>query len=134
MSQRWVLEWSLAFLTMSYAAGCTEKPIEKIEVGHDYCDHCKMQITDGRFGGAIVTKFGKVLKYDSLECLAHGHEHHKKDIDKVFVKDFETQELAPLEKMHLYRNENARGPMGSKIQGSVKPQSLPSVQIQDLLQ
>lgn len=132
MSQHWALDFGLAFLTMSLMAGCTEKTVEKIEVGHDYCDHCKMQITDARYGGAIVTKYGKTLKYDSMECLAHGQHTHQKEVEEIFVADFESEDLKPLKAIKLYRNEEARGPMGTKIQGLTKPKALPQVELKDI--
>lgn len=134
MSQRWVLDWSLALLTMSYAVGCTEAQPERISLGADYCDHCKMQITDGRFGGSIITKFGKALKYDSVECLAQGYHSHSKDVEEVFVADFKTQQLRPLNKINLYRNDAVRGPMGTKIQGLSNESSLPRLQFKELVQ
>lgn len=132
MSQRWVLDFSLALLTMSFPVGCTEKPVEKIQHGSDYCDHCKMQITDKRFGGVILTRNGKSLKYDSMECLAHGHHDHKAEVKEVLVVDYKTQELLPLGKVQLYRNESVRGPMGTQIQGLSEPSLLPPVKLEEI--
>lgn len=43
---------------------------EPIRYGKDECADCKMTITDQRFGGEIVTKKGKVYKFDDAGCLA----------------------------------------------------------------
>jgi nitrous oxidase accessory protein len=39
-------------------------------LGEDSCAHCRMTITDPRFGGLVETARGKVLTFDAVECLA----------------------------------------------------------------
>jgi copper chaperone NosL len=55
----------IAFLLM----GCNPKP-EKINLGKDQCAECKMTIADPKFGAEIVTKKGKVYKFDDTHCIA----------------------------------------------------------------
>ena len=43
--------------------------IVPIAFGDDQCKECKMTISDPRFGAEIVTKKGKIQKFDSVECL-----------------------------------------------------------------
>jgi copper chaperone NosL len=43
---------------------------EKISFGKDSCSECKMTIMDPKFGGEIVTKKGKVYKFDDVHCIA----------------------------------------------------------------
>ncbi|HUF66015.1 MAG TPA: nitrous oxide reductase accessory protein NosL [Gemmatimonadaceae bacterium] len=38
--------------------------------GSESCEYCRMVITDRRFGAEIVTRSGRALKFDSIECLA----------------------------------------------------------------
>lgn len=52
-----------------FLSGCTVKP-EKINVGKDNCVECKMTIMDPKYGGEIVTKKGKVFKFDDTHCVA----------------------------------------------------------------
>lgn len=49
--------------------GCNPKP-EKITIGTDSCAECKMTIMDPKFGGEIVTKKGKIYKFDDAHCVA----------------------------------------------------------------
>lgn len=45
-----------------------------IDYGHETCVRCRMQIMDDRYGAELVTRRGKVLVFDSAECLvAHLH-------------------------------------------------------------
>lgn len=56
-------------VTGLFLAGCNPKP-EKISFGKDNCAECKMTIMDSKFGGEIVTKKGKVYKFDDVHCVA----------------------------------------------------------------
>lgn len=49
---------------------CNTKP-ELFAYGKDICDDCKMTIVDPKFGGEIITKKGKIYKFDDAHCLAH---------------------------------------------------------------
>jgi copper chaperone NosL len=52
-----------------FITGCNPKP-EPINIGKDACVECKMTIMDPKFGGEIVTKKGKVYKFDDTHCIA----------------------------------------------------------------
>lgn len=54
--------------TVLLLSGCTPAP-QPIDFGSDQCHHCKMAIADKRYGAELVTKKGKVFKYDAVECL-----------------------------------------------------------------
>ena len=54
--------------SLSVLASCTVAP-EPIHYGNDNCTHCDMTIMDNRYGTEIVTKKGKIFKFDSVECL-----------------------------------------------------------------
>jgi len=47
---------------------CSVSP-EPINFGEDHCAHCKMKIVDPKFGGELVTRKGRIYKFDALECL-----------------------------------------------------------------
>jgi copper chaperone NosL len=49
---------------------CTTKP-QPFAYGKDICDDCKMTIMEPKFGGEIITKKGKIYKFDDAHCLAH---------------------------------------------------------------
>ena len=58
-----------AFFIISMIS-CNTKP-EAFAYGKDICDDCKMTIMDPKFGGEIITKKGKIFKFDDAHCLAH---------------------------------------------------------------
>lgn len=51
--------------------------------GEDKCDFCRMSIVDKRFGGELVTKKGKVYKFDAVECLVNYIDDRVEDESKL---------------------------------------------------
>jgi copper chaperone NosL len=58
-----------ALIAVFFVTGCNPKP-EKLVAGRDNCAECKMTLMDLRFGAEIVTKKGKVYKFDDVHCVA----------------------------------------------------------------
>lgn len=46
---------------------CSTEP-EQINYGTDICHFCKMTLMDNKFGAELVTKKGKVYKFDDMRC------------------------------------------------------------------
>lgn len=116
-----------------FLTSCTEKKVEAIQYGSDYCHHCKMQISDKRFGGALLTTGGITHKYDALECLKTDHQKLEKEVKEIYVVDFTNSNLTKLSDIHLYKNESLRGPMGTTIQGWTNKQtSMQEMKFEDI--
>jgi len=60
---------TVAWSSLLVLAGCSTRA-EKIVPGKDNCVECKMTIMDPHFGAEIVTKKGKVYKFDDTHCIA----------------------------------------------------------------
>jgi copper chaperone NosL len=58
-----------ALLPLFLLNACSNGP-DPIRFGQDNCAYCKMTCEDKRFGGEIVTKKGKVFKFDDLVCMS----------------------------------------------------------------
>lgn len=56
------------FCAILTANGCNTEP-EEIKFGTDQCALCRMNISEVKFGAEIVTKKGKIYKYDGAECM-----------------------------------------------------------------
>ena len=76
---------TLALLILFYSCNVSPKPIE---YGSDGCHFCSMTIVDKVHAAEIVTKKGKVYKFDATECMIN------------FMKDFDTSEI----KLYLSNN------------------------------
>ena len=64
------LKMAAAAAVVATAMGCAVQAPRAFALGQDGCEFCRMSIVDSRFGGEAVTKTGKVLTFDSIECLA----------------------------------------------------------------
>jgi copper chaperone NosL len=98
-------------------SGCfsPEKP-EPIAFGSDTCAHCRMTISDNRFGGEVILKGGKIHKFDSLGCVHSYSEENKDKVSKVFLIDFfEPGAFVPSEEARFVMSSSIRGPMGQDI-------------------
>ena len=66
---------------------CNVKP-KPIDYGNDGCHFCSMTIVDKVHAAEIVTKKGKVYKFDATECMVN------------FIADFDASEI----ELHLSNN------------------------------
>lgn len=66
-----------------FLVSCTPKA-EKIVFGKDACAECKMTIMDPKFGGEIVSKKGRVFKFDDAHCIAAFFERRGIEMDDVY--------------------------------------------------
>ena len=70
---------------------CNVSP-KAIDYGNDGCHFCKMTIVDKVHAAEIVTKKGKVYKFDATECMVN------------FIKEFDTKDIK------LYLSNNYKEP------------------------
>lgn len=63
-----ILSFITLFVLMLSMAACSSGP-EPIYYGRDVCSHCKMVISDSKYGAELVTGKGKIYKFDSAECM-----------------------------------------------------------------
>lgn len=59
------------------------KDITPLEYGKDQCDHCRMTLTDKKYGAEIITKKGKAVKFDAAECMLNYLKEKKIDENEV---------------------------------------------------
>ena len=68
---------------------CSIDP-EPLNYGKDQCEHCRMTIMDNKFGAEIITKKGKIYKFDAAECMIRFVKEGKVndgDVSKYLVID-----------------------------------------------
>lgn len=85
--------------------------------GKDMCDFCKMGISDLRFGGELITRKGRIYKFDDLHCLTRFLQSGKvkdKEVAQRLVINFEKQGSFLDARQASFVIDNAfNSPMGS---------------------
>ncbi len=124
--------FSIIFLPLLLVlSSCSDKP-EAISFGTEECAHCKMTISDKRFGAELVTKKGKNYKFDSIECLC-GFLLEKtvdeNDIATEWVIDYaQPGQFIPARKAWYLRSEKVQSPMGLNLSAYSTKESYESSQ------
>jgi copper chaperone NosL len=110
--------YSLLICLSAIPFACSEAP-EPINYGKDECEHCRMMITDNKYGSEIMTNKGKVYKFDSIECLIEYalEKNLLGDDNQMFlVTDFSMPEKLIDAKSAFYaHNDDFRSPMGFNV-------------------
>lgn len=114
--------------------GCSEPETVPIDFNKDHCDHCKMTISDKKFGGELLTKKGKVYKFDAIECLAAFYEEESTvthaDIHSMWVIDLvHPGDLIGAEKAHYFHSEGIKSPMGMNVSAINTAKELETVRV-----
>lgn len=110
-----------AFLLISISS-CKAQP-QPFTVGKDDCHVCKMGIADLKFGGEILTKKGKVYKFDDVGCMMNflnsGTLDDKEISQKLIIDYNKPNTFLSAEKTYFLASENLKSPMRSNIAGFV---------------
>lgn len=82
---------SLLLIVSFLTGACSVKP-EPFKFGKDLCHTCKMTLMDPKFGAEVVTKKGRIFKFDDLVCLNQYLQTEKEaeqNLSHLLVIDFE---------------------------------------------
>ncbi len=99
-------------------AGCEVAP-QPIRYGEDVGEHCRMTISDERFGTELLTTTGKAYKFDSVECLAGyvlAHPEAAEEAHSLWVTSYDDPgTLVPLGDAFFLYAPSIRSPMGQNL-------------------
>ena len=106
---------AIASVVSLFMAGCNPKP-EKIALGKDNCAECKMTIMVPKFGAEIVTKKGKVYKFDDAHCVAHFLKRRGVELSDIhqtlFVDYNDNNEFVKVKSVEFVVSSQFKSPMG----------------------
>ncbi len=113
-------KYSFIFILLTILTACKLEP-QPIFFGSDVCSNCKMTITDGRYGAEIISKKGKIYKFDSAECMIQflkSKEIQAENIHQFLITDFATPEnFTDAKTAHFLISQNLPSPMGADLTG-----------------
>ncbi len=124
---------AVAFATALLFCSCQNGP-QAITAGKDNCSFCKMVITDTKFGAELVTKKGKVYKFDDIHCIlsflnAKTLEDNK--IKDIYLVDFAgSHSLLKASESFLLQGSGIRGPMDGNVIAFKDNDSLKKISVQ----
>ncbi|WP_020570821.1 hypothetical protein [Neolewinella persica] len=97
---------------------CTCGPAhpEPIVYGKDQCAFCRMAIVDVNFGAELVTKKGRVMKYDAAECMANQLSKEAIDFQQLYAVPYDQPAtLWPVDSLSFVIDDAFRSPMGANL-------------------
>ena len=109
------ISWSMICLVM---ISCSTEP-EPLHYGTDICYVCKMTLMDNKFGGELVTKRGKMYKFDDLNCFLNFYNSEyepAEDFQHRLVIDYSSPgKLVDATFGFYFKSEDIRSPMNGGI-------------------
>jgi len=109
---------SVTGVLMLFCLSACSQNAEPIKYGKDNCSHCNMTIMKSNFGGEMVTKKGKVYKFDDAGCLQDFLAEKKigqGEVGKIYLNDIDKGQLVDSEQLIIVKNNSFRTPMASGI-------------------
>jgi copper chaperone NosL len=105
-----------ALLALLALAGCRPAP-QPLRYGEDACAHCRMTVSDPRFGAELVATTGKTYPFDAVECLAAFVQAHPEiEVHSLWVTPSDAPEtLIPVEDAFFAHSPAVRSPMGAGL-------------------
>jgi len=94
-------------------SACSSKPVA-IEYGVDGCYFCKMTIVDKLHAAEVVTKKGKVYKFDATECMINFMDDFDTTTIKLYLSNNYTEPEALIDatQASFLISKNVPSPMG----------------------
>ncbi|NJN41651.1 MAG: hypothetical protein HC811_04855 [Flammeovirgaceae bacterium] len=97
---------------------CSTEPVA-IEYGKDGCHSCKMTLMDNKYGAELVTKKGKVYKFDDMNCFLNFYNSGAEDPENIahrLVVDYtQPGTLIMADNAHFLKSPEIKSPMASQI-------------------
>ncbi len=129
-NKKYIMKFTTAMVMILFSvslASCNAGP-EPIKAGTDNCYFCKMTVTDNRFGAELVTKKGKIYKFDDVHCIVsylQTKNIEPANIKDIYLTDFcSTHQLINVNQLSLLKSEELRSPMGGNIAAFISRDSL----------
>lgn len=121
----------IAAILLISLLSCSTEP-EPLAYGEDACHTCKMTLMDTKFGCELVTKKGKVFKFDDLNCMLtyyNSADVNTQDFAHKLVVDFtQPKKLIPAADAFYLKSAGIKTPMASQIAAFETKASMETVQ------
>lgn len=100
-------------------SSCSKPEPRPIEYGKDQCAHCRMGISDKKFGSEAIMNTGKMFVFDAPECMIAWYESgavNKADVQSLWVTEFiHPETLIDARTATYLESRMIRSPMGLNV-------------------
>jgi copper chaperone NosL len=97
---------------------CSVEP-QPLQYGKDACHSCKMTLMDNKFGAEVVSRKGKIFKFDDTNCLIgflNSDQLKEEEIAYCLITDFASPGTLVDAKTAFYvKSEEIKSPMAGKV-------------------
>lgn len=111
------MKYTIILFFGTLLASCSNEP-EPIVYGSDQCAFCKMTIVSKAHSAQMVTKKGKQIKYDAIECMVHDNlqNYDESEIAIMLVANYEDPgSMIPAQEASFIIDEKINSPMGANL-------------------
>jgi len=110
---------AVALLIATAAAGCGSPGPADIHYDSDACDHCRMTISAPGFAAQLVTRTGRIFRFDDPGCLREfvaGNSVSPDDTHSIWVNDHAHPEVrVRLDEAWFVVSDGIRAPMNGRM-------------------
>ncbi|WP_262247939.1 nitrous oxide reductase accessory protein NosL [Parapedobacter soli] len=114
------------------AQACGSDGPTPINYGHEQCAHCRMTVSDARFGCQLATKKGRAYNFDDVQCMVafvKAGGVAEEEVAKFYLPDYSnSNELLPSEGLFLLKSESLKSPMRGDVAAFASKEDLMKVQ------
>jgi len=111
--------------------GCSAEGPQPIHYGKESCAHCRMTISDARFGSQLVTTKGRTYNFDDVQCLLSFVEEGgvaRSEVAHCYLSDYANGgKLLPADSLLLLKSESLKSPMRGDIAAFTSEAALEAV-------
>ena len=113
--------WKTALVSIGalmIMAACSNEAAEPFEIDPetDTCANCNMSVADNKHATEIILTNGKTFVFDDIGCMFNWtDENEDKEIEKSFVRDYDTDEWIEVEDSYFVYDENIKTPMAFNV-------------------
>jgi len=131
--RRFNVAFTVIPLPLLVFASCSNSQPEPILLGKDHCDYCKMTVSDPRFGAEIITRKGKVFKFDDIHCILSFLKEKgfdRSQVQQTYFRDFSgDHSFIASDKALFLKSEYLKSPMEGNIAAFSNKDSLDKVSL-----